>query len=331
MPGKSIRRTAGALLFDLPRFAPMLVNSNGWLLASNRGELLLRGARGILLSGGFSSDVHACAALPFLGRWLMARALAQWSVKFARSPVSVGLPKVSFVIPHRGKDREPLLRATIASIMAQEQASVECVVVEQSPVREFIDVPAGVRYIHLQHATDPQPWRKSWSFNRGVDLAQADLVVCHDSDMLVPARYASEIVDLFQRENLEVAHLQRFLFCLDQAATHRLLRGGAVPDVAPERVRAHWQGGTLAITKQAYKKIGGFDESFTGWTGEDREFFNRCRVLRQSVDGYLPFIHAWHPPQASKSGADRERALDHFNRIMMNPRELRIERLRKHA
>ena len=323
-------KALSAMTLDLPRMAPKLITAGGWVHVGNRGERLVSGSRGVMLSGGWSSDLHACATLPFLGRWLMRRALAEWRFTFNPEQHPSPMPRVSFVIPHRGRDREPLLRLTLASIMAQRTVSVECIVVEQSPVRELVDVPPGVRYLHLAHPEDPLPWRKAWAFNAGVEAASSDIVVCHDADILAPDRYAEEIVNRFQRHDLDVAHFQRFLFCLNRCDTASLLKGDPVGAVAPERIRQHWQGGTLAIRKSAYGVIGGFDERFVGWTGEDREFFDRCRALNQECEGYLPFIHLWHEPQSTKQGHERERNLAHFNQVLMMPRHERIERLRRH-
>jgi len=325
------RRPVGAMLFDCPRYTWALMPYHGWIRARNRNEQRISGARGIMISGGMSSSLAACESLPFLGRWLMSRAIREWPFSFSDTPVVSGAPRISFVIPHRGRDREPLLRATIATIFAQEDVPVECIVVEQSPVRELYDLPAGVKYVHLNHSGDPQPWRKSWAFNQGVAAASAPIVICHDSDILVPRRYAAEIAGLFASGTVEVAHLQRFLFYLDSPASQKILRERMVQPVVPEQVRQDWQGGTLAITRDAYAMIGGFDERFSGWTGEDREFFDRCRALKQSVDGYLPFIHLWHQPQEQKHGEARTQSIQGYEDIMRVPRADRIKQLVSHA
>ena len=40
------------------------------------------------------------------------------------------------------------------------------------------------------------------------------------------------------------------------------------------------QGGTIALEREAYFEIGGYDECFVGWGGEDNEFFQRCQTTK---------------------------------------------------
>ncbi len=72
--------------------------------------------------------------------------------------------------------------------------AVEVIVVEQGVEQEAEGLPGSVQYIHLPHPQDPEGWYKSWAFNVGVSQAQADIVVCHDGDILVPTHYADEII-----------------------------------------------------------------------------------------------------------------------------------------
>lgn len=46
--------------------------------------------------------------------------------------------------------------------------------------------------------------------------------------------------------------------------------------------------------------IGGFDEEFIGWGGEDNEFWDRCLTRKTWEWTYLPIVHVWHEPQQGK-------------------------------
>jgi hypothetical protein len=279
------------------------------------------------VDGLWSKSLHACTVFPVLGRLLMARALQEWPIQLADHPVESGPPLLSVVIPHRGRQREDQLRCCLASFLAQREASVEIIVVEQSATRELGPLPAGVRHIHLPHPSDPQPWRKSWAYNAGVAAASCDLVICHDGDILGPERYCAELLRRFDDPWLEVLHPQRFLFYLDSSATQKMAYCRHLTPAAPELVKQNWCGGTLAIRREAYAAIGGFDERFTGWGGVDNEFFQRCGLLRQYRYCYIPFVHLWHPQQPMKSGHARDNALAFAHEIMQLPPELRVRNL----
>lgn len=259
----------------------------------------------------------------------MASALKQWPIRVQHSAPGTKLPQISFVIPHRGRDRVDLLKLVIASIFSQQGAAVECIVVEQNSTREIGALPEGVRYIHLPHPTHPEPWRKSWAYNVGVAAARGSIVVCHDGDILVPERYAAEVLRQIDDRGFEAVHLQRFLFYLDREKTAEIGARRSVVPVRCERVNQNWQGGTLAITKAAYDAIGGFDERFVDWGGEDNEFFDRCTQLKQNVFGYLPFVHLWHPPQPTKFNEGRELAVALMRERMALPHALRATELQQ--
>jgi hypothetical protein len=328
----SLRQVLGVVALDVPRIFPHLLADGDWTRLCNRAESLEPNphGRGVACQGEWSSDIHACRILPAIGRVAMSNALSQWPIKLDADAARPASPSISFVIPHRGRERLPLLVRTIESILGQRGAEVECIVVEQSPTREILpgELPAAVRHLHLVDPADPQPWRKSWALNRGVAESSADIVVCHDGDILVPESYAAEVVHALS-SGFDVAHLQRFLFCLSESDSAKYLRDRELStSFAPERVRQNWRGGTVAIRKKAYLAIGGHDESFVGWGGEDIEFYDRCRCLRQQRFGYLPFVHLWHVDQPSKVGALRASGLDLMQQRLAVPREARVQALR---
>ena len=327
----SLRARLGVLLLDCPRYVVGLARRDGWIKARNRCDVLqpARDGRGVALDSEVSSDLHACHVFPALGSVLMRQAMREWPFELATESHSSSRPDLSFVIPFRGKERVPVLVATLRSIFAQRGVSLECIVVEQNAAKEVEGLPEGVRHIHLAHPTDPTSWRKCWAFNVGVAAASADIVVCHDADILVPTDYGREVLGHLRSGGRDVVHLHRFLFCLGERASAEVTKTLALgPRLVPERVRQGWKGGTLAIRRDRFAQVGGFDESFVGWTGEDIEFYDRCRVLNGSRHGYLPFIHLWHPPQSMKvSASDRRRNERHTQELLDTPRTLRVERL----
>lgn len=324
----------GTILFDLPRYLPSYVANSGWLKARNRSDTLTmqHGQPGVACTNASSSDLHACHVFPRLGKHLMRAALKQWPIRFDDIPFAEdNSPHITFVIPHRGIERLPQLIATIHSIRAQREIEVECLVVEQDQDTIISGLPAGVRHIQLPDPAGSTAWQKSWAFNTGVREARADIVVCHDGDILVPADYGRQIAR-HMHNGCDVAHLQRFLFCLTEKTTSTLLHGSHNDLVAtPDRVRQNWQGGTLAIRKSCYNQIGGFDERFRDWSGEDREFYDRCRTLNGCRHGYLPFVHLWHPEQSAKHSSDREHNLAFTRKVFETPREQRIQQLKSLA
>jgi hypothetical protein len=320
------------LLYDFPLYLSSLIARDGWTRIANRTERLEQSpdGRGFICPGKWMSWLHASNVFPMLGRFILHRALAQWPIRFSDQTPSSGRPEISFIIPFRGTARLPQLLMTVRSILAQRGAAVECLVVEQSAVNEIAGLPAGVRHIYLSHPDDPVAWRKSWAFNVGVRQAAAPVVVCHDADIPVPCDYAGEILALINR-GYESVSIQRFLLRLDEKDTAAVIRNGIVPSATPEDIWQNWVGGTIALTREAFFRIGGFDERFIGWGGEDMEFFERCATLKQYRFGYLPFLHLWHPHQEGKFYAGKEQTLAFMNDVLAISPEQRIEELKAKA
>ncbi|MBK1645080.1 hypothetical protein CKO25_10530 [Thiocapsa imhoffii] len=325
------RRILGAALLDVPRLLGQLAKESGWVRASNRIEKLTPDPDGPGYRCDFQwgSSLHACRVFPWLGTLMLRRAFGQWPVHFADDEVAVSPePALTFIIPFRGTERLPQLRAVVRSILAQEGVQLECIVIEQSnqsQAREHL--PAAVRYIHLPHPDGDPGWRKSWAFNVAAGQARAPVLVCHDGDILVPTGYGQALIETLAH-GFDSVHIQRFLFYLNAGDTERVLGGGRLDACCPDEVRHNWVGGTLAIRRDAYFGIGGFDERFVDWGGEDNEFFDRCLTLRHCRYGYVPFVHLWHRPQENRLGSGRERALDLMRQRLAVPTKDRIVELR---
>ncbi len=302
----TLKQRLGGLLKEWPAFEWRLRRRP--LAIRNRRESLefsLDG-EGARCCWRWTTDLHLCRLFPSLGRRLMRRMLGEWPLEFAPSPARPGggerLPALSFIIGHRGKERLDHLLATLGSIAAQLDVSCECIVVEQSLRPELAELlPAWVRYCHTPIPSEEHPYCRSWAFNVGGRLARGELLILHDNDLLIPRDYAAQAWRRF-REGYEVINLKRFIFYLTREATLGLLRSpGTIPVTAPLSVMQNAQGGgSLAVGRRCYLALGGFDESFVGWGGEDLEFWDRALTLPLWSWGSLPLVHLWHPPQAGK-------------------------------
>ncbi|HEX7708687.1 MAG TPA: galactosyltransferase-related protein [Thermoanaerobaculia bacterium] len=305
----SIRRLAGALIYDAPRFEQHV--RGRWQLIRNRNERITvdESGRGVRCEWQWTSTVHYCDVFPSQAERLMRTSFGEWPILRRDTPAVPGSPVVSFIIGHRGSERLPLLLETIESIAGQD-VPVEVVVVEQSV--SLSDLPGWVAHIPMTIASDAEPYNRSAAFNEGVRHARASLLVLHDGDILVPKSYAREIVR--QAESGYAAiDLKRFLFYLGSSGRC-------------EKVLQNAHGGSVAITSEGFDAIGGFDERFVGWGGEDNDFWDRAETLESTRFGYLPLLHLWHGPQGEKQ---RSPAVDrYYNQLALLPVRERIARLR---
>ena len=344
----SKKERLGAALLDGPRFLRAWASREGWCDLRNRADRLEKNPAGpgVRCVWEFTRSLHFCDVYPAAGGWLLRRALQTAPIRLKNEPehvsqarvcangagpiASASIPDVSFLIGHRGQERLPLLLATLESIAAQAGVAFECVVVEQDTVPRVRDaLPPWVRWMHTPVPPD-LPYCRSWAFNVAARLARAPLLVCHDNDMLVPERYACDMLSHF-RAGYEAMDLKRFVFYLGEGngPLHPALAGPGRFQV--ETVIQNLRGGgSVAIGRSAFEAIGGFDEAFVGCGGEDNEFWDRCRTRKTWEYTRLPLIHLWHAPQPGKRYADglgRDTG-DLFRRLRAIPPETRIANLR---
>jgi hypothetical protein len=321
----TLRHRLGALLYDWPRFLAAMARPHGWVRFRNRNERLALDPKtgGTRCEWRFTSDLHLANVNPRAGRLLLRRALRDWPIEFATQPRMTGEPRASFVIGHRGEARLSLLLKTIETIAAQDVA-VECIVVEQSvsPIAKA-HLPDWVRHIHTPIASDTQPYNRSWTLNAGSAAARTQLLVLHDNDFLLPVSYASELSKR-HAEGWAFIDLKRFMFYLPEGDSANLDLRNATPERVTQNLCG---GGSIAADRDAYFAIGGFDESFAGWGGEDNDFWDRASTRRLFAFAYLPLVHLWHAPQPEKVTADATGGRLRFDEVSRVPAEERIRAL----
>jgi hypothetical protein len=330
-----LRQRVGSLLLDRPRFAGLLPGKNSlrrepsnWVRFHNRGERLIPAPNGsgVDCDWRWTSDLNICRLFPSVGRRLLTAALNEWPIRMLdQPPKPESDPQISFIIGHRGAEKIPHLLATLRSLFGQEGCLLEIVVVEQAEEGLLPGVlPDGVRYILTRPPVRQLPYSRAWAFNVGARHARGRVLVFHDNDLLAPSRYGSELVARIAR-GVQAARLQRFVFYLSEAATERACAGQAWNTVVPQRVQQNSDGGTLAVERNAYFKIGGHDEAFIGWGGEDNEMFDRCRALACDPFGFLPFVHLHHLSQPRQP--DPQGFMRRLQDRLAIPRSVRIAEL----
>jgi GT2 family glycosyltransferase len=197
--------------------------------------------------------------------------------------------------------------------------------------------------------------------NEGAAITSAPYLLFLDGDCVLPPDHVRRHLFLRRRGFATGAACCR----LDQETTQRLtddaIRSGAFTGWTPRDQRrelarlarrAWWYnlirhptkpkliGNNMAVWREDFERVNGFDEKFQGWGCEDDDFRLRLRqahVRVQSIVGRTHTFHLWHPtdPTAPRSGRWRDGANVEFirrpyrlTRCMNGLRKRRTEDLR---
>jgi N-terminal domain of galactosyltransferase len=152
-------------------------------------------------------------------------------------------------------------------------------------------------------------YNRSWTSNVGVvnSPVRPRMICILDADMLVDRYFLGRNWERLSRGGHDAHVPYRWPFCLDEPSTNRAieLRLGRRHDDVPATVlRAMLMRETYGhsnwLTADFYHRIGGFDERFEGWGGEDDDFGERVRRAGRLIRYDDQILHLDHPRPAMR-------------------------------
>jgi hypothetical protein len=269
-----------------------------------------------------SSVLTTTRVFPSVGVRLLRHVLREWPIDLEAGACATlpDEPAVSILIPIGGASRLAQFELALSAARAQEGIACEIVVVEQSRVPTLSGgLPADVRYVH-QVQDGALAFKKSSALNHAAREAKGEYLIILDADYLLPTRFAAECCRVLR--DVESVRPARLLFYLDEASTVAMsahLDPFQITGI--EKVVAN-NPTPIAVRRSTYWQIGGHDEGYVGWGGEDSEFLDRLRTLPICEAGWMPVMHAWHAPAPKKADGDRNRQF-HASRMAV-PASTRI-------
>jgi hypothetical protein len=143
------------------------------------------------------------------------------------------------------------------------------------------------------------PFNRSAAYNRGMDLAPADIYIFHEADMLVSAAQLEHAVMLAQNHLGLVVPFDTYHY-LSQEDTSCVRSGIDARYCTPERVMANGRsvGAVNVVSAHTMAAVGRWDEHFTGWGYDDRAMARAFEVATQSPTRYVEGVgvHLYHTP-----------------------------------
>ncbi len=215
----------------------------------------------------------------------------------------------TYILTYR-ENETPQRRANLDAVIAWlgRFPLINVIVVEQDALptlpRELPHPQCSVAF-----AYNPGPFNKSWGLNIGARLAQTPLLGFGDGDLIV----GDALMQSYQLLEHSVQAVKPYRRLIDLSEEESLpVRAGDFGRV-PTRDANHsnrdgigerivFAGGSFVIRRDAFFSLGGWDERFRGWGGEDDALSYRIERTRLSCTelDIAPALHLWHPrPRAA--------------------------------
>lgn len=221
-------------------------------------------------------------------------------------------PEVLIVIPFRNnKKDDSRLRNLLSCLLAlhdqsfpREKYAVTVVESDETPQCQNIIEPYTDYYLFAEKGNT---FNKSWAVNVGIVNTPGDFgVVCIlDADVLVDQNFIARNVERFLIPGRSGHLTYNNMSCLTEIATSWAIRQrihNCSPVINPEYLRAFQLRGPpgccIWVRTEIFHRVGGMDERYEGWGGEDNDFADRYNIqtLLGRYDDWL--LHMWHPPSS---------------------------------
>ncbi len=184
-------------------------------------------------------------------------------------------PLVSVVIPAFNAER--FLSEAIESVLAQTYAPVETIVVDDGSADRTVDVARSFDGVTLVEQENAGP---SAARNRGFAACNGAVIAFHDADDVMPIdKLEIQVGRLLAEPETECVLGTQELIVEDGAALPFWAEGSTAPAVLPNRPaelrdepQVHPM--TMVVRRQAFERVGGFDESMR--SGEDLDWMLRA-------------------------------------------------------
>jgi predicted glycosyltransferase involved in capsule biosynthesis len=233
---------------------------------------------------------------------------------------------VSVIVPVRG--RNPSLLICLDYVLKQNIEPLEVIVVEENTTKkvELERHEGKVKYIFVEGG---QYFNKARCINTGAMSAAYNIINMNDVDMIMPIHYLSTYC---KRLNVcDMCFISKDIYYLDK-----------VPDSIgdfnwngakwTDGRKWDYAGGNFSVKKNRFIDIGGMDEQFEGYGGEDGDFYVRSQKLLKfdrvrSLD--VPLLHMPHLVNLDNKDKN-DKIFKSINKFDRNRIELLKQNLKKY-
>ena len=190
-----------------------------------------------------------------------------------------------------GRQRESNLKQCLDCIYAQTVKDVELVIVEQIVERssEVVEKAKKDQHIRISYG---EMFNKSWCLNVGVKDAKNDNFIFIDADNVFNKYFFREIVNFHETTDRALFVCWNYLIAM-AGKDNPVLRIMGNESCADNTLRI--LGGVFFSTRAFWNAMGGGNEAYFGYGGEDEDLRIRAEhILKKIHNMDYPLVHLYH-------------------------------------
>jgi glycosyltransferase involved in cell wall biosynthesis len=159
-------------------------------------------------------------------------------------------------------------------------------------------------------------FNRSAARNAGVAQTTSDVIAVIDADNLIDPLQILEAVAVARHTSRMVKPFEDFGY-VDQRTTDIYYATGQIPNDPSwenDGLTPGFTGGAYVLRRDAWDRLGGFDEAFIGWGGEDDAFHIHAeRTLGPVLSVPGNDYHLWHPTSSRWTSPENyQRLMDNY-------------------
>ncbi len=198
--------------------------------------------------------------------------------------------------------------------------AMQIVVVEQDGISRLPEPGKGFYHVLDRHTG---PFNKSRAYNRAVEHVEHEIIVFGDADMIMEPDPFERSLTACQRQLLAVNPYCTLVDVSEFRSQH-----SAIEDILsqpPESISGHnrsdygehlcFAGGIFVIRHDYFRQLGGMDERFLGWGGEDDAMSHKILGISNKVGESRTgtAYHLRHP----RTGRFRDNLAGERNKVLL--------------
>ena len=174
---------------------------------------------------------------------------------------------ISYIINHRGREGYRLENLLFLINYIKDITDIEIIIVEQDNISGLstFKFPENCKYIFVKN---DGLFNRSWGFNVGYKKSMGKYLIFGDNDVIINKTDLNNIIN--DIKNYKILNPYSEIIDTTNNEATEIKNSGKLPSIKRKgRSGINFSGGMVIFEREIFEIIGGWDEDFRGWGGED--------------------------------------------------------------